>query len=94
MPHDSRAARGDHGARCAALGRRRRRRRRVGADASSSVVGVLEARGVTSDPSGEGDAGDQDTIRERVTRLAFGGDQARYDEFIRAIARGRPRCAK
>jgi len=32
----------------------------------------------------------QDTIRERVTRLAFGGDPARYDEFVRAIAEATP----
>lgn len=35
--------------------------------------------------AGESDAGDQRTIRERVTRLAFGGDPRRYDEFVRAI---------
>lgn len=28
----------------------------------------------------------QDVIRERVTRLAFGGDPARYGEFVRTIA--------
>jgi hypothetical protein len=32
----------------------------------------------------------QDTIRERVTRLAFGGDPARYDEFVRAIDEATP----
>jgi len=49
------------------------------------VVGILEARGVTNGASGDADAGDQDTIRERVIRLAFGDDQDRYDEFVRAI---------
>ena len=32
----------------------------------------------------------QDTIRERVTRLAFGGDKARYDEFIKALRDSTP----
>jgi hypothetical protein len=40
---------------------------------------------VTNAASGEGDAGDQDTIRERVIRLAFGNDPDRYDAFVRAI---------
>ncbi|MFL5617187.1 MAG: hypothetical protein ACJ79A_02190 [Gemmatimonadaceae bacterium] len=31
------------------------------------------------------DAGDQDTIRERVVRLAFNDDLDRYAEFVRAI---------
>src|SRR5678809_1399257 len=29
---------------------------------------------------------DQRTIRERVIRLAFGGDPSRFDEFIRELA--------
>ena len=32
----------------------------------------------------------QDTIRERVTRLVFGGDHRRYDEFIRALSDATP----
>ena len=39
---------------------------------------------------GEADAGDQDTIRERVTRLAFGGDPKRFDEFVQTIADATP----
>jgi hypothetical protein len=39
---------------------------------------------------GEADAGDQDTIRERVTRLAFGGDPRRFDEFVQTIADATP----
>lgn len=42
------------------------------------------------DHPGESEAGSQDEIRERVTRLAFGGDPARYDEFIRALSEGTP----
>jgi hypothetical protein len=49
-----------HGARRAALGRRRRR---VDGDgAATPLVGILEAGGVTNDPSGDGEAGDQDAI--------------------------------
>ena len=36
------------------------------------------------------DAGDQDVIRERVTRLAFDGDPDRYVEFVRAIDEATP----
>ena len=36
------------------------------------------------------DAGDQDVIRERVTRLAFDGDPDRYAEFVRAIDEATP----
>ena len=36
------------------------------------------------------EAGSQDTIRERVTRLAFAGDPQRYEEFIRVLADGTP----
>ena len=32
----------------------------------------------------------QDEIRERVTRLAFGGDPRRFDEFVRVIAEATP----
>ena len=35
-------------------------------------------------------AEDQDTIRERVVRLAFGGDRRRYEEFVQAIADATP----
>ena len=33
---------------------------------------------------------DQGTIRERVTRLVFGGDARRYDEFIRVLSDATP----
>ena len=32
----------------------------------------------------------QDTIRERVVRLAFGGDQGRFDEFVRVVEEATP----
>jgi hypothetical protein len=40
--------------------------------------------------SGEVDPGDQDTIRERVTRLAFDNDPDRFAEFVRAIDEATP----
>ena len=36
------------------------------------------------------DADDQDTIRERVTRLAFAADPDRFTEFVRAIDEATP----
>ncbi|HKH94309.1 MAG TPA: hypothetical protein VKA54_21065, partial [Gemmatimonadaceae bacterium] len=39
---------------------------------------------------GEADTEDQDTIRERVTRLAFGGDPRRFDAFVQTIADATP----
>jgi hypothetical protein len=33
---------------------------------------------------------DQATIRERVIRLVFGGDQRRYDEFVRVLGESTP----
>ena len=44
----------------------------------------------TASSNGESDAGDQRTIRERVTRLAFGGDPRRYDEFVRVLDEATP----
>ena len=41
-------------------------------------------------PSGDESAEDQRTIRERVTRLAFGGDPRRYDEFVRVLDEATP----
>lgn len=35
-------------------------------------------------------AEDQRTIRERVIRLAFGGDERRYDEFVRVLDEATP----
>ena len=45
---------------------------------------------MTNVPGGEGEAGDQDAIRERVIKLAFGNDPDRYDEFVRAIEEATP----
>ena len=36
------------------------------------------------------DSGSQEEIRQRVTRLAFGGDSQRYDEFIRELSEATP----
>ena len=41
-------------------------------------------------PSGDASAEDQRTIRERVTRLAFGGDPRRFDEFVRVLDEATP----
>jgi hypothetical protein len=48
-----------------------------------------------SNPSAS-DAGaeSQDTIRARVIKLAFGGDRARFDEFVRTIADATPAGVK
>jgi hypothetical protein len=48
----------------------------------------LRAEPIT--PSGDADAEEQRTIRERVTRLAFDGDARRYEEFVRAIDEATP----
>src|SRR5205085_6576298 len=36
------------------------------------------------------DSESQRTIRERVTRLVFGGDPQRYDEFVNALSEATP----
>lgn len=36
------------------------------------------------------DSESQDTIRDRVTKLAFGGDPKRYDEFISVLSEATP----
>ena len=41
-------------------------------------------------PAGESTSEDQRTIRERVIRLVFGGDQRRYDEFVRLLGESTP----
>ena len=43
-----------------------------------------------TDTHADEDSLSQDSIRERVTRLAFGGDPARYDEFVRVLAEATP----
>lgn len=44
----------------------------------------------TESKSDTDDATSQREIRERVTQLAFGGDPARYDEFITALSEATP----
>jgi hypothetical protein len=44
----------------------------------------------TESHSGTTDAEGQEEIRERVTKLAFGGDPERYNEFIRVIDEATP----
>jgi hypothetical protein len=56
-----------------------------GADAR---IAGQEAR--ADDPASES----QLTIRERVTRLAFGGDPARFDEFLGVLAEATPAGVK
>ena len=41
-------------------------------------------------PEHDSDAGDERAIRERVIRLAFGGDPRRFDEFVRSLAEATP----
>ena len=45
---------------------------------------------VPATPSDPADAGSQHEIRERVTRLAFGGDPARLEEFLQALREATP----
>ncbi|HEX4681920.1 MAG TPA: hypothetical protein VH277_04380 [Gemmatimonadaceae bacterium] len=40
--------------------------------------------------SAESESHDQPVLRERVVRLAFGGDERRYDEFVAIIADATP----
>jgi hypothetical protein len=40
--------------------------------------------------SHDADVGDQDTIRARVIRLAFGGDVRRFEEFVAMVAEATP----
>lgn len=42
------------------------------------------------DASDAVDPRSQDEIRERVTKLAFGGDPARFDEFVRVLSDATP----
>src|SRR4051812_24059996 len=46
---------------------------------------MLEEDGIESS-----DEESQDTIRERVTRLAFGGDPRQFDEFVRVLDEATP----
>ncbi len=59
-------------------------------DAPTDAALEVTPANESADHPGESEAGSQDTIRERVTRLAFGGDPARYDAFIRALSEGTP----
>ena len=44
--------------------------------------------------SSDAGAESQSTIRDRVTRLAFGGDRARFDEFVRVLDEATPAGVK
>jgi hypothetical protein len=44
--------------------------------------------------SGDADAGSQRSIRERVIRLAFGGDPRRFDEFVAVLSEATPAGAE
>ena len=50
----------------------------------SSDRGTPDFQANTSDPDS------QRELRDRVTRLAFGGDPQRYDEFIRVLSEATP----
>ncbi len=41
-------------------------------------------------PTSNDDPENQDAIRERVTRLAFGGDAVRFDQFVSALSEATP----
>ena len=41
-------------------------------------------------PADSTDVGDQRVIRDRVVRLVFGGDDARFDEFLRTLEDATP----
>jgi len=49
-----------------------------------------DSEDTTEQPARDSEVGDQQTIRDRVTRLAFGGDPQRYDEFVRVLADATP----
>src|SRR5215211_7862688 len=44
----------------------------------------------SNEPSRADPSGDQRAIRERVIRLAFGGDSRRFDEFVEVLAEETP----
>jgi len=44
-----------------------------------------ESRVLANDERTVSDAWSQDAIRERVIRLAFGGDRERFDDFVRVL---------
>lgn len=60
--------------------------------AESHDAGAVRATpGIEHVPSSDDEGSeDQRTIRERVTRLAFGGDPRRYEEFVRVLAEATP----
>ena len=53
---------------------------------------LLLLRSLMTEETGKdtSDSGNQDEIRERVTRLAFGGEIQRYEEFVREIREATP----
>ena len=48
----------------------------------------MSRRSGAEERTGSGE--DQDAIRDRVVRLAFGGDRRRFEEFVQAIADATP----
>ena len=49
---------------------------------------TAESNGGAGERAGSGE--DQETIRDRVVRLAFGGDRRRFEEFVQTIADATP----
>jgi hypothetical protein len=49
-----------------------------------------ESRVLANDDSSLPDAWTQDAIRQRVIRLAFGGDPQRFDEFVKVLEEATP----
>jgi hypothetical protein len=62
----------------------------MSAEAHEEFSAREHARADSAAPSGDGDTDDQRTIRERVTRLAFEGDERRFEEFVRAVEEATP----
>jgi hypothetical protein len=61
---------------------------------SSEAAGDLPEReragAARGDAPFDANAGDQETIRQRVIGLAFGGDPRRFDEFVRVLGGAMP----
>ena len=58
---------------------------------SPDTASERETRAIEHVPSSDDEGSeDQRTIRERVIRLAFGGDPRRYDEFVRVLDEATP----
>ena len=61
---------------------------------STEAAGDLPERersgAARDDAAFDANTADQETIRERVIGLAFGGDPRRFDEFVRVLGHGMP----